>query len=130
MKILVGYDRSSVSEYALKLALKHANAFDAEVQIMTALDQDPELRREDIEKAESELEKVKPPFKADGIACKTYTIVNQLSAGENLVQFAKDNNIDEIIIGVMRRSKVGKLLFGSTAQYIILNAPCPIVTLM
>ena len=34
---------------------------------------------------------------------------------------------NEIIIGVRRRSKVGKLLFGSNAQYIILMAQCPVV---
>jgi len=36
--------------------------------------------------------------------------------------------VDEIIVGVKRRSKVGKLLMGSTAQYVILQAPCPVVT--
>jgi nucleotide-binding universal stress UspA family protein len=36
--------------------------------------------------------------------------------------------MEEIIIGVRRRSKVGKLLFGSTAQYVILKAPCPVVS--
>ena len=41
---------------------------------------------------------------------------------------ARDNEIDEICIGVKRRSKVGKMVFGSNAQYIILNAPCPVVT--
>jgi nucleotide-binding universal stress UspA family protein len=51
-----------------------------------------------------------------------------LEAGEDLVQLAKENNVDEIIIGVRRRSKVGKLFFGSTAQYVILNAPCPVVS--
>jgi hypothetical protein len=30
---------------------------------------------------------------------------------------------DEIIVGVRMRSKVGKLLLGSTAQHVILNAP-------
>ncbi|MGW8186758.1 MAG: universal stress protein, partial [Desulfobacterales bacterium] len=55
-------------------------------------------------------------------------LVRGLSPGEDLVQFAKENRIDEIIIGVRRRSKVGKLVFGSTAQFVILNAPCPVVS--
>ena len=45
-----------------------------------------------------------------------------------LVEFADQNDIIEIVIGVRRRSKVGKLLFGSTAQYVILTAPCPVVS--
>jgi nucleotide-binding universal stress UspA family protein len=51
------------------------------------------------------------------------------SPGEELVQFAEDNQINEIIVGVRRRSKVGKLLMGSTAQHVILNAPCPVVSI-
>ena len=46
-----------------------------------------------------------------------------------LVEFAKRYKIDEIIIGIRRRSKVSKLVFGSAAQYVILNAPCPVVTI-
>jgi nucleotide-binding universal stress UspA family protein len=51
-----------------------------------------------------------------------------LEPGEDLVQYAKEHAIDEIMIGVRRRSKVGKLVFGSTAQYVILEAHCPVLS--
>jgi len=66
-------------------------------------------------------------WEKDDIPCETHAVVSSLSAGEVLVQFEQDNDIDEIIIGVRRRSKVGKLLFGSNAQYVILQAKCPVV---
>ncbi len=127
MKILVGYDGSRVSENVLDLAHKHAKAFNADIYIMTSMKQDPELEKEDIDKAESRLEKIKTSFKADDISCESHASVSYQSPGENLVEFAKNNDIDEIIIGVRKKSKVGKLVFGSTAQYVILKAPCPVV---
>ncbi len=128
MKILVGYDGSKVAEDALKMAQKHANAFKGDIFIVTSLEQGHTLQKEDIDKAEGKLEYLRTTFNLDDISCETHASVNYLSPGEDLVQFAKDNAIDEIIIGVRRRSKVGKLIFGSTAQYVILNAPCPVVT--
>jgi nucleotide-binding universal stress UspA family protein len=127
MKIMVGYDNSNTAKAALSLAKKHAKAFDGKVYLLTALAQGPELLLEDIQKAENELERIEASFKEDDIACETHAIVSSLTAGEDLVQFAQDNEIDEIVIGVRRRSKVGKLLFGSNAQYIILQASCPVV---
>ncbi len=61
-------------------------------------------------------------------SCSTHLLVRGFTPGEDIVKFAKENNIDEILIGIKRRSKVGKLLFGSNAQFIILKAHCPVVT--
>lgn len=127
MKILVGYDGSRASEKALKLAQNHAKAFNADIYLLTSLEQGPTLQKEDIEKAEDDLENLKRPFKSDGIHCEADVVVSHLSAGEDLVQFIQENKIDEIFIGVKKRSKVEKLVFGSTAQYVILNAPCPVI---
>ena len=129
MKILVGYDGSNGAEAALRGAQKHANVFNADIHILTSLEQSSTLDKSDIEKAESELEYVRTPFNIDDIPCETHVVVNYLTPGEDLVQFATDNRIDEIFIGIEKRSKVGKLVFGSTAQYVILNAPCPVIAI-
>jgi nucleotide-binding universal stress UspA family protein len=127
MKFLVGYDGSNEAEAALKEAQKHANAFNADVYIVTSLEQSSTLQKAEVEKAEGELEYLRTPFNIDDIPCETTVSVNYLSPGEDLIQFVRDNNIDKIFIGVKKRSKVGKLVFGSTAQYVILNAPCPVI---
>jgi nucleotide-binding universal stress UspA family protein len=67
-------------------------------------------------------------FEEDGITCNTHLLIRGLTAGEDLVKFADENQIDQIVVGVKRRSKVGKLLMGSSAQYVILQAQCPVVS--
>ena len=128
MNILVGYDGSKVANDALKLAKQHAKAFDGKVHIVTSMEGGPEVPREDFEKAEKDLNYAKVAFKKEGIAHEAHLSVRCLSAGEDLVKYAEENQIDEIFVGVRRRSKVGKLVFGSTAQYVILEAPCPVLT--
>jgi len=126
--MLVGYDYSTVTQDVLALAKQQAQAFKAEVHLLRSLEQGPELSREAIQQAEQNLDQVKRDFATLALACDTHVVVSALSAGEEIVQFAEQNSIDLIVIGIRRRSKVGKLLFGSNAQLIILTAPCPVLT--
>ena len=128
MNILVGYDGSKVANDALELAIQQAKAFDAKVHIVTSMKGGPEVPREDFERAEEELKYAKSIIKKEGPPCESHLSIRSLEAGEDLVQYAEENQIDQIIIGVRRRSKVGKFVFGSTAQYVILEAPCPVLS--
>ena len=128
MKILVGYDGTNSAKEALNLAKSHAKAFGASVEVATSMLKGTESQRKEIEQAERGLEYAKTLFEEDNILCNTHLLIRGLSAGEDLVEFANENEIDQIIVGVKRRSKVGKLLMGSTAQYVILQAQCPVVT--
>lgn len=128
MKILVGYDGSNSGKDALALAKKHAVAFGAQVIIVASLTGGNVTHAVEVEHATEDLEFAKSMFDEDNIACETKLLVRGLTPGEDLIAFAKENAIDEIVIGIKRRSKVGKLLFGSNAQYIIIKAPCPVVT--
>jgi nucleotide-binding universal stress UspA family protein len=128
MKILVGYDGSNSGKEALDLAKNHAIAFKGEVDVVTSMIKGTERERKDMDQAKRGLEYAEALFKENNIPCKTHLLIRGLSSGEDLVEFSQENNINEIIVGVKRRSKVGKLLMGSTAQYVILNANCPVVT--
>ncbi len=75
------------------------------------------------------IKKEKTTFNGDRTSYETRLLVSSRFSGENLVWFSELGKIDEIIMGVRKRSKVNKLLIGSTAQYVILNAPCPVVTI-
>jgi nucleotide-binding universal stress UspA family protein len=78
--------------------------------------------------AEEKFESLQKRFEAEGIVCSTELLVRGLAPGEDIVKYAKERKVDTIIIGVKSRSRASKLLFGSNAQYTILNAPCPVVT--
>jgi len=128
MKIMVGYDGSRPAREALRLAKEHLAAFGGSVAIVTSLVKGTESAKDDIESAEVDLEYEKKRCESEGVSCETHLLIRGLTSGEDLVKFAEDEKMDEIIIGVRRRSKMEKLVFGSTAQYVILKAPCPVVT--
>ena len=128
MKIMVCYDGSNVAKVALKIAKKHAYAFNAQISVVTSHESVSESKVKETERAEQDLENVKKNFEEDKIPCDTHLLIRGIGAGEDLVQFADENKIDQIIIGTRRRSKVGKLLFGSVAQYVIINASCPVLS--
>ncbi|MBW2487591.1 MAG: universal stress protein [Deltaproteobacteria bacterium] len=128
MKIMVGFDGSKVSEAAVELAAKRAQAFGAQIFLVHSMVGGPDVPKRDFENSQRELEYHKNEFKKKDIVCESLLSVRGLQPGEDLVQLAEEQQVDEIIMGVRRRSKVGKLVFGSTAQYVILNAPCPVVT--
>jgi len=128
MKILVGYDGSNVAKNALEIALRHAISFRAEVYVVTSLIGGTDEPNEDIKGAENDLVYAQSFFDEKKVPCVTTLLVRGVTPGEDLVRFAEDNEIDEIVIGIKRKSKVGKMLFGSNAQKIILDAKCPVVT--
>lgn len=128
MKILVGYSGTNVGKDLLELAVKHAKAFDGLVQLITSLPGGEKTTKEQVVEAEENLEAAKRFLNSQEVRHETHLLIRGKTPGEDILAFAAENMCDEIMIGVKSRSKVGKILFGSTAQYVILKATCPVVS--
>jgi nucleotide-binding universal stress UspA family protein len=128
MKFLVGYNGSDVAKAALSLARTYAEVFRAKVVVITSMGGGTAEKPEEIGEADRNLAFAEHFLKEKGIACETHQLARGMSPGEDLVSFAKEKGIDQIFVGVEKKSKTQKIIVGSTAQYIILKAPCPVVS--
>jgi nucleotide-binding universal stress UspA family protein len=128
MKFLVGYNGSAVAKAALSLARTYAMALGAKVIVVTSMGGGAGEDSEEIGKAEQGLTFAAQYLKEKKVSCETHQLARGLSPGEDLVHYAKEHGIDQIFVGVEKKSKTQKLIVGSTAQYIILKSPCPVVS--
>lgn len=126
MKLLVAYDEDRLGSKVLDYALKRATESNAYVYIVHTFD--PNTKEDEFIECENRLNEIKQEvFEKNGIECEVHILVRGLSPGEDIVQYAAQKNADEIIIGIEKRSRVGKLMFGSTARYVILESHCPVL---
>lgn len=128
MKIVVGYDGSRMSEKALELAIKRAKMLQAMVFLVFSLHGGWEEEEVEVLEAERKLENAKDRLEQEQVPFESHLLIRGATPGEDIVQFAKDREVDEIILGVKRKSAVGKLIFGSNVRHVMLNAPCPVTT--
>ncbi len=133
MKILLFCKNTEGNKKALEIAVEQAKAFGAAVVLFSCVAEKSQIpgtiTEENTEKVEKALRDYQDNiFTQEGINCTSEVIVTTASFGEEVVQYAENNDIDTIIMSIQKRSKVGKVFFGSTSQYVILEAPCKVIT--
>ena len=128
MKILVGYNGSEASKSALSQAKSFAKTFNAKVFVVASLEGGSGEKMDEISVTTQNLKFAKDLMDQAGVQCETQQLVRGLTPGEDLVKFAEENDIDHLFVGIEKKSKTRKILLGSTAQYIILKAPCHVTS--
>jgi nucleotide-binding universal stress UspA family protein len=86
-----------------------------------------DLGEDDVETEDAELEVVSKELADAGIDAEVRQLVRGADVAEDLISVAAESAADFIVIGLRRRSPVGKLILGSNAQRILLDAPCPVL---
>ena len=130
MRILVCYNTKPRGVAAIKLAQEHAAKWQAEINVVWAIQRDKPLVQKQIQEIEEELEDhVTQLFEACASAYKVDLLIDTTTAGEQIVGFAEQVKADMVVLGLRRRSMAGKAIFGSNSQHIIMKAPCPVLTI-
>lgn len=139
-KVLVPIDFSDYSKSALKYAVNFAKSFNADIILVYVVEPViyppdfsmgqiamPSINSEWDDRAKDELQKLAKNEITD--IKNTKTIIKTGKPFVEIVETAKEENVDLIIIATHGRSGVEHILFGSTAEKVVRKAPCPVLTL-
>ena len=112
--IVVGYSAKPEGRAALQRALSEAKLRGA---ALVVVDTSPEVETDDLAAR----------LGASGVSYEIRTPADVHDSAEELIRIAETTAADFIVIGLRRRSPVGKLLLGSNAQRVLLDAACPVL---
>jgi nucleotide-binding universal stress UspA family protein len=119
MSVAVGYVASQEGRAALGAAIGEAALRKTGLQIMGP------VAGEASAEAESDIREAIAAAAAAGVQA-TLRPNEGSDAADVMIDASYEEDIELVVIGVRRRSPVGKLFLGSTAQRVILGAGCPV----
>ncbi len=125
MGIVVGYLATPEGRAALDAAVEEAaqRALRVVVVVSARVDEPAESRA----RAEAELERVDAELSARGVDHEI-RLLDGGDVADDLIATAEDVGAQLVVIGLRRRSPVGKLILGVNAQRVLFDAPCPVLT--
>ncbi|MCI9889125.1 universal stress protein [Micrococcales bacterium 31B] len=126
MTVVLGYVPSQVGRSALQAALAAAieRAEPLLVINTTRNPDDPGSRLA----TGADLEALHAILESSGVEYEVRQFVSESTAADDVLSAAEERNASLIVVGVRRRDRLGKILLGATAQSILLDAACPVLS--
>jgi nucleotide-binding universal stress UspA family protein len=125
--IVVGYIPQAEGRAALRRAAQEAKLRGARLVVVNSARGGRDFDSEDAVRSEAELDAVRKELADAGVEAEVRQLVRGQDVAEDLIAIAEETAADLIVIGLRRRTPVGKLILGSNAQRILLDAPCPVL---
>jgi nucleotide-binding universal stress UspA family protein len=125
--IVVGYVPKSEGRAALRRAVEEAQLRKAKLVIVNSHRGGRDFDRGDALETEGQLQEVRDQLGESGVDNEIRQLVRGMDPAEDLINVAEEVGADFIVIGLRRRTPVGKLILGSNAQRILLDATCPVL---
>jgi nucleotide-binding universal stress UspA family protein len=127
MRIVAGFLRSPEGRAALQRAIEESRLRDAELLVVHSMRGGERDELENVLTYREEFEELEKQLAEEDIRYRLVEYARGNAPSEDLLQAAEDENADMIVIGIRRRTPVGKLILGSNAQDILLHADCAVL---
>jgi nucleotide-binding universal stress UspA family protein len=135
--IVVAVDESEPSEFAVRMGVKIGGEYDATLLLVHVVDTasglGPEfgvdqsfIRTKQLDYGHAILQAAQSHVPHEFNA---QVVLREGNPAEQIVQVAKDQSADLIIIGTRARGRVARLFLGSTAEAVLRSAPCPVLSI-
>ena len=125
--IVVGYVSTKEGQAALQRALAEAKLRRTNLVVINSNRGGRDFDGDASAENEVELQRIHDVLSGDGIEVEVRQLVRGNEPSEDLIAVAEETDAALIVIGLRRRTPVGKLILGSNAQRILLDAPCPVL---
>jgi nucleotide-binding universal stress UspA family protein len=125
--IVVGYVPKPEGRAALRRAVEEAQLREAKLVIVNSHRGGRDFDKEDALETESQLQEVRDQLSDSGVENEIRQLVRGMDPAEDLINVAEEVGADFVVIGLRRRTPVGKLILGSNAQRVLLDATCPVL---
>lgn len=127
MAIVVGYVPTREGRAALRRAADESMLRRSKLIVINSQRGGWEFDGEEAQRFESELQQIQAQLDEIGLEHEVRQLVRGNEPAEDLIAVAEQEHADFIVIGLRRRTPVGKLILGSNAQRILLDASCPVL---
>jgi nucleotide-binding universal stress UspA family protein len=125
--IVVGYVETPEGEAALDRAIAEAQQRGARLVVINSHKGGAALDKEVAAELDESIEGVHAKLHESGVEHEVRQLVRGVDPADDLIAVADEVDADLIVIGLRRRTPVGKLIMGSNAQQILLDASCPVL---
>ncbi len=126
MTVVVGYKPTAEGDAAVDRAIFEAKRGGEDVVLVNASQSDA-TEGDPAIAGKEKLAQVRRRFDEAEVKYEVRQRLRVVSPADEILSAADESDASAIVIGLRRRTKVGKILFGSIAQSVLLEARCPVV---
>ena len=125
--IVVGYVPRPEGAAALTAGIEEARRRGARLVVVSSHRGGAEYDAGAAREAEQEIERIRTQLVESGVEHEIRHLIRGFEPAEDVLAIAETEDADLIVIGLRHRTPVGKLLMGSNAQRVLLDATVPVL---